>query len=211
MLSNYPASRQYQIGQVGEANIWLNTRIRGNPSPYARVCGLRHTKQSFFAAMPMVSYWHFAAFAALQKSGRYRTNNGHWSTLVQNGYAAIDPSATLSVRRSRRANAAGRSYAAPASAGETAATMAYGPIQCISGTFLGTGGVADFGCSTIMEATGAYLAGRLKAAFPSGVPSQVWANPIQQVPNPAAWPPASSFPPPENSFQLPTGSPPRRK
>jgi hypothetical protein len=66
-------------------------------------------------------------------------------------------------------------------------TMAYGRIQCISGSFLGTGGVADFGCPTIMGATGAYLGGRLNAAFPSGVPSQVWANPIQHVPNPAAW------------------------
>jgi hypothetical protein len=65
--------------------------------------------------------------------------------------------------------------------------VAYGPIQCISGSFLGTGGIADFECPTIIGATGTYFAGSFSAAFPSGVPSQVWANPIQHVPNPAAW------------------------
>ena len=64
--------------------------------------------------------------------------------------------------------------------------VAYGPIHCMSGSFLGTGGIADFGCPTMIGATGTHFAGSLNAAFPSGVPSQVWANPIQHVPNPAA-------------------------
>ena len=38
---------------------------------------------------------HFAAFAALQFFGSYRTNNGHHRTLVRRGSVAIDPKAAL--------------------------------------------------------------------------------------------------------------------
>ena len=37
------------------------------------------------------SFWHFAAFAALQFFGSYRTNNGHHRTLVRRGSVAIGP------------------------------------------------------------------------------------------------------------------------
>jgi hypothetical protein len=38
---------------------------------------------------------HFAAFAALQFFGSYRTNNGHHRTLVRHGSVAIDPTAVI--------------------------------------------------------------------------------------------------------------------
>ncbi len=83
--------------------------------------------------------------------------------------------------------------------------VAYGPIQCISGAFLGTGGVANFGCPTIIGATGLYISGRLSAALPSGVPSQVWANPIQHVPNPAAWAANIKFSAAKEQFSIAQG------
>ena len=39
----------------------------------------------------MLQRKHFAAFAALQFFGSYRTNNGHHRTLVRRGSVAIDP------------------------------------------------------------------------------------------------------------------------
>src|ERR1700751_2503534 len=63
MLSNYPSYRQYQIGQVGAANLSAsNARMHGNPSPY--VCGLLHTMQPFLLPMPVVSYWAVATPSA---------------------------------------------------------------------------------------------------------------------------------------------------
>ena len=59
-------------------------------------------------------------------------------------------------------------------------------IQSIFGAFLGTDPAGVFGCPTIMGATGTVVLASLSADFPSGVPSQPWANPIQHVPNPAA-------------------------
>ena len=43
---------------------------------------------------------HFAAFAALQFFGSYRTNNGHHRTLVRRGSVAIDPLLPSGVLRS---------------------------------------------------------------------------------------------------------------
>jgi len=36
-------------------------------------------------------------FAALQHSGRYWSNSGHWAALARNDSVAIDPTATLAV------------------------------------------------------------------------------------------------------------------
>ena len=44
----------------------------------------------------MLQRKHFAAFAALQFFGSYRTNNGHHRTLVRRGSVAIDPLRTWS-------------------------------------------------------------------------------------------------------------------
>jgi hypothetical protein len=41
--------------------------------------------------------WHFAAFAAPQKFGRYWTNNGQILILAGDGCDANDPTATLAV------------------------------------------------------------------------------------------------------------------
>jgi hypothetical protein len=41
--------------------------------------------------------WHIAAFAALQKFGRYWTNNGQILILAGDGLSAFDPTATLAV------------------------------------------------------------------------------------------------------------------
>jgi hypothetical protein len=35
--------------------------------------------------------WPIAAFAALQNSGRYWSNNGHWPELARNGSVENDP------------------------------------------------------------------------------------------------------------------------
>ena len=43
----------------------------------------------------MLQRKHFAAFAALQFFGSYRTNNGHHRTLVRRGSVAIDPQQTI--------------------------------------------------------------------------------------------------------------------
>ena len=37
-----------------------------------------------------VGDWPIAAFAALQNSGRYWSNNGHWPELARNGSVAND-------------------------------------------------------------------------------------------------------------------------
>jgi hypothetical protein len=47
-----------------------------------------------------VHTWPIAAFAALQNSGRYWSNNGHWPELARNGSVANDPPRKESVRRS---------------------------------------------------------------------------------------------------------------
>jgi hypothetical protein len=50
---------------------------------------------SFISNNHGVACWHFAAFAAPQNLGRYRTNNGQKAPIGLNGSAANDPSATL--------------------------------------------------------------------------------------------------------------------
>jgi len=51
---------------------------------------------------------HFAAFAALQFFGSYRTNNGHHRTLVRRGSVAIDRTATWAGLKCRSAAASCR-------------------------------------------------------------------------------------------------------
>ena len=43
----------------------------------------------------VVGYWHIAAFAALQKFGRYWTNNGQILILASDGCDANDPLADI--------------------------------------------------------------------------------------------------------------------
>jgi hypothetical protein len=59
-------------------------------------------------------------------------------------------------------------------------------IQSILGGFLETDGGTDLGCPTIMGATGTSISGSFRTDFPSEVPSQPCANPIQHVPSPEA-------------------------
>ena len=47
-----------------------------------------------------VRLWHIAAFRRAAKLVAYWTNNGQGSVLTLDGYAAIDPERTMSVRRS---------------------------------------------------------------------------------------------------------------
>jgi hypothetical protein len=47
-------------------------------------------------------------------------------------------------------------------------------------------GAVDLDLPTMIGATGRQSEGRLSAFFPSGVCSQVWAKPIQQLPRPDA-------------------------
>ena len=65
--------------------MWLN---RGPPNV------AHETPRYGFAAAAHSRSWHFAAFAALQFFGRYRTNIGHHRTLVRRGSVAIDPKQT---------------------------------------------------------------------------------------------------------------------
>src|SRR3954469_10216716 len=52
-----------------------------------RLCGRLDRMTRLF----LLQRKHFAAFAALQFFGSYRTNNGHYRTLVRRGSVAIDP------------------------------------------------------------------------------------------------------------------------
>jgi hypothetical protein len=44
-----------------------------------------------------VGFWHIASFRCAAKFVGYWTNNGQRSVLTLDGYAAIDPTATLAV------------------------------------------------------------------------------------------------------------------
>jgi hypothetical protein len=49
-----------------------------------------------------VHTWHFAAFAALQRRGRYWGHSGHWPALARNGSVANDPGCVKTPEALRR-------------------------------------------------------------------------------------------------------------
>jgi hypothetical protein len=85
-----------QGGEIRRPQAGLTQSLTFHNRPFREMVGIRlrgrldrNDEAVFLQRMSPVR--HFAAFAALQFFGSYRTNNGHHRTLVRRRSVAIDP------------------------------------------------------------------------------------------------------------------------